>query len=285
MKEQIPLDPKGVADLPGSRSDSVHYVAAGVAYKRLAIVNIAFLGAPLSGDGNWILVDAGLPGMAGRIVDAATERFGGEGKPAAIVLTHGHFDHVGALKALVERWRVPIYAHLGELPFLDGRTSYPPPDPGVGGGLMAALSPLFPRGPIDVSRWLCMLPDDGAVPGAPGWRWLHTPGHTPGHVSLWRSSDRTLVAGDAFITTNQESAYAVALQKPEMHGPPRYFTPDWHGAEASVKMLANLEPELVVTGHGSAMRGPEMRAALHALADRFEEIAIPSAGRYAAHPA
>jgi hypothetical protein len=46
-------------------------------------------------------------------------------------------------------------------------------------------------------------------------------------VSIWREEDRALIAGDAFITTDQESAYAVLRQEPELHGPPQYFTPDW----------------------------------------------------------
>lgn len=92
----------------------------------------------------------------------------------------------------------------------------------AGGGLMSMLSPLYPRGPVDVSRWLHTLPDDGSVPQMPGWRWFHTPGHTPGHIALWREGDRTINAGDDFITTRQESAYAVTVQEPEMHGPPMY---------------------------------------------------------------
>lgn len=115
----------------------------------------------------------------------------------------------------------------------------------------------------------------------PGWRWVHTPGHTEGHVSLWREDDRTLIAGDAFITTAQESAYAVAVQEPELHGPPRYFTPDWAAAKASVEALSALEPELVVTGHGKALAGEEMRAALRRLARDFDEVAVPDQGRYA----
>jgi glyoxylase-like metal-dependent hydrolase (beta-lactamase superfamily II) len=104
----------------------------------------------------------------------------------------------------------------------------------VGGGIMPWLAQLFPPGPIDVSRWLRVLPNDGSVPGMPGWRWLHTPGHAMGHVSLWRESDRAIVAGDAFITTRMESAYVVTVQKPEMHGPPMYFTPDFESAKRSV---------------------------------------------------
>jgi glyoxylase-like metal-dependent hydrolase (beta-lactamase superfamily II) len=100
-------------------------------------------------------------------------------------------------------------------------------------------------------------------------------------VSLWREADRLLVAGDAFITTRQESAYAAITQAPEMHGPPMYFTPDWVSARASVQNLAALSPDVVVTGHGQAMQGLEMRAALHELAERFDEIAVPKSGRYA----
>jgi hypothetical protein len=54
-----------------------------------------------------------------------------------------------------------------------------------------------------------------------------------------------------------------------------YFTPDWQSAKQSVKTLASLSPETVVTGHGQAMMGPQTRAALDQLAARFDEVAIP----------
>jgi len=181
------------------------------------------------------LIDAGLPGFAGAIKHAATERFGKKSRPAAILMTHGHFDHVGSLETLADDWDAPIYAQLLERPYLDGRSAYPPPDPGVGGGLMAMPSPLFPPGPFDVGRRLRLLPDDHSVPHMHGWRWIHTPGHTPGHVSFWREDDRSLIGGDAFVTTRQESVYATLLQKPEMHGPPMYYTPDWDSARESAE--------------------------------------------------
>ena len=109
--------------------------------------------------------------------------------PEAIILTHGHFDHVGSLERLLQLWDVPVYAHTLELPYLTGRSSYPPPDPLVGGGAMAWSSKLYPRGPIDLDGRAQALPDDHTVPGLPGWRWIHTPGHSPGHVSLVRESD------------------------------------------------------------------------------------------------
>jgi glyoxylase-like metal-dependent hydrolase (beta-lactamase superfamily II) len=263
------------------RGDHETGVADDVECVRTGIVNCYLVGDP--GAGGWTLVDAGLFGFAHTIADAAARRFGADARPSCIVLTHGHFDHVGALHTLAERWNVPIYAHEDELPYLTGAEAYPPPDPTVGGGLMALTSPLFPNGPFDFRPWIRALPPDGSVPELSGWRWLPTPGHARGHVSLWRAADRTLIAGDAFITTNQESAYAVARQEPELHGPPMYYTPDWTRARDSVRYLASLDPEVAVTGHGRALHGEEMRQALHRLADNFDEIAVPEHGRYVEH--
>jgi len=99
-------------------------------------------------------------------------------------------------------------------------------------------------------------------------------------VSLWRSADRLLIAGDAFVTTRQDSVYSAAPQAPEMHAPPMYFTPDWTSAKQSVSSLAALEPETVITGHGQAVHGHEMRSALSDLAERFDEVAVPKQGPY-----
>jgi hypothetical protein len=86
-------------------------------------------------------------------------------------------------------------------------------------------------------------------------------------------------------TTKQESAIAVATQRPELHGPPAYFTQDWEAAAESVARIAALEPEVLATGHGVSMRGPVMRAALHDLVGHFREREVPRFGRYSAQPA
>jgi glyoxylase-like metal-dependent hydrolase (beta-lactamase superfamily II) len=129
------------------------------------------------------------------------------------------------------------------------------------------------------------LPADGRVPGLPEWRWIHTPGHTAGHVSFFRDQGRVLIAGDAFVTTKQESFWSVATQKPEFHGPPAYFTSDWDAAKLSVQRLAELQPLVDATGHGPPISGVEASAGLRALAENFDIVARPRRGRYVHQPA
>ncbi|HVK08611.1 MAG TPA: MBL fold metallo-hydrolase [Gemmataceae bacterium] len=260
-------------------------VVGDVACVQLTLVNAYLVGPRGAADRQWVLVDAGMSMSAPRIIAAAADRFGPTSRPAAIVLTHGHFDHVGSVRALAEKWDAPVFAHPLELPYLNGDSDYPPPDPTVGGGLMAYMSPLFSRKGIDLGERLYVLPTDGSVPGMPGWRWIHTPGHAPGHVSLFRDADRTLIAGDAFVTQKQESALAVMTRAQRVHGPPAYFTIDWGAAERSVRELARLRPEVAATGHGIPMAGGELRRQLDDLAAHFRERAVPADGRYVRRPA
>jgi glyoxylase-like metal-dependent hydrolase (beta-lactamase superfamily II) len=258
-------------------------VAPGVWGMKDVFVNMYIIINP--GDNKWMLVDAGLKWSAPKIRKMAALFFGAGSRPAAIVLTHGHFDHVGSLEKLSREWDVPVYAHHLERPYLTGASSYPPADPSVGGGLMAEMAFLYPRGPINIGDRLVNLPEDGIIPSFPEWKYIHTPGHTPGHISLFRQSDNVLIAGDAFVTTVQESVISVMLQTKKISGPPKYFTCDWLSAFRSVKSLADLEPSIVATGHGRPMQGESMRKSLHHLVRNFVETALPARGRYLNSPA
>ncbi|SER07624.1 Glyoxylase, beta-lactamase superfamily II [Faunimonas pinastri] len=243
---------------------------------RFVMVNLYFLGTA----DNWVLIDAGLPGSKTSIIETAEARFGKGARPKAILLTHGHFDHVGAFPDLLEHWDVPVYAHSVELPFLTGAADYPPPDPTVGKGVLALLSFTYPNKGIDLGSKVHALPEDGSVPFMPEWRTVPVPGHSAGQVAFFRERDRCLIAGDAFVTTKQESLYAVMTQEEEVSGPPAYFTPDWREAQRSVEKLVALNPEIAATGHGTPMRGEELRQGLAELVHHFDEIAVPDHGRY-----
>jgi glyoxylase-like metal-dependent hydrolase (beta-lactamase superfamily II) len=241
------------------------------------ISNLVFVGTP--GEMDWVLIDAGMPEHASDIVKKAEERFG-KIKPSAIILTHGHFDHVGSLVDLLDVWDVPVYAHPLEFPYLTDEMSYPMPDSSVEGGLLAKLSFMYPVNPIDITKVLQPLPVDQFIPGMKGWKWLHTPGHSPGHVSFFRECDGMLISGDAFVTVRQDSLYKVLLQKQEVNGPPKYLTTDWQDAWVSVRKLEALHPQTVISGHGSAMHGVELTQGLRILVEEFDSIAFPEHGRY-----
>src|SRR6185312_910138 len=168
--------------IPEQDITSLESIGRGVMGVRVLIVNVyAISPAP----DTWVLVDCGLPHSGAYIKRWAQNHFGSV-PPLCILLTHGHFDHTGAIEDLVREWSVPVYVHPLGMPYVTGRSEYPPPDPSVGGSVMALLSKMYPRGPVDVSDAARPLGDGGAIPDLPGWRWIHT----PGHVSFFREEDR-----------------------------------------------------------------------------------------------
>jgi len=261
-------------EIPDNQVVPMEAIAPGLSGLKITFVNVFGV---THDDGSWTLIDAAIPFSATRIKHWTEKTYGRA--PNAIVLTHGHFDHVSAAKDLADDWGVPIYAHPLEFPYLTGQQEYPPPNWAAGGGVMPLMSPTLPRGPVDLGSRLRALPGEGAelsLAELPGWTLLHTPGHTPGHVSFLRESDRTLLVGDAFCTTRPESFFeANFIQNPELHGPPSYFTSDWDAAKASVRKLAALEPMTLAPGHGKPLAGAEVPAALRKLAADFERVAVP----------
>lgn len=244
----------------------------------IQIVNICLVG--YAGSDDFVLVDAGMPHSAKEIISVVEERFGENKKPRAIILTHGHFDHVGAIIELVEKWNIPVYAHSLELPYLTGKERYPKPDTSVEGGMVAKMSAMFPIEPINLAHRVQALPADGTVPFLPEFRWIPTPGHSRGHVSLYREKDQALIVGDAFVTVKQEYLYKVLTQEQEISGPPRYLTTDWLAAKESVIKLEALKPKVAITGHGLPMTGEKLTSSLHMLVEEFDHIAKPRHGKY-----
>ena len=210
-----------------------------------------------SGSG-WVLIDSGWASNGPAIRQAAESLFGSGARPTAILLTHAHPDHAGAALELALGWDCPVYLHPAELRVAEGdfaamRSAAGPLDVWLILPLMRAIGrrrrdAILARSSLKgVARGL----DPGAaVPGLPGWECIPTPGHTPGHVSFFRSSDRVLITGDAVVTLRVNSVSGLVLQRQGLSGPPWYTSWNRRAAQASVGTLARLEPAVLGGGHG-----------------------------------
>lgn len=172
-----------------------------------------------------VLVDTGLPGFAPVILEAL------EGRPLSLVLvTHVHPDHCGSAAAVCTARGVPLACHAGDRDAMEGRAPMQPRSWNRGRWLKA---------PYPVTR---LLEDEEQIGE---FRVIHTPGHTDGHVALYRERDRLLIAGDAAM--NLRPLFG-------LHEPIRAFTPDPALNRRSLRRLAELRPETVLVGHGGPLR-------------------------------
>jgi hydroxyacylglutathione hydrolase len=180
-----------------------------------------------------VLVDAGTPRAHRRIL----RQLGGREIDAHLV-THAHPDHFGSSHALCEQLGLPLWT--GERDADAVEAGRPVPVPTAIGGLLSR-APMPPAHPV--ARRL----REGDTIGA-GFSVLDVPGHSPGHIALWREADRTLLAGDVFFNL------------PRLGPPPRFLTVDPDANRASMQRLAELRPALVLFGHGPPLRDPERLA-------------------------
>jgi glyoxylase-like metal-dependent hydrolase (beta-lactamase superfamily II) len=214
----------------------------------------------------WVLVDTAFRGRADLIKSAAETLFGVGARPRAIVLTHAHPDHAGSASDLAHMWDVTVYVRAGELPL--------PPS----GRIIGALAGVqLPSG----REWLSPIDPKAGVPGLPDWQVIPTPGHTRGHLALFREADRALIPGDAVLTVNVNSLGDVLSPRHTLGGPPRIATWNWRAATESVSELARLEPSLLAPGHGRPMAGPMLAPALRALS---KQLGNPASATVRAHP-
>lgn len=235
-------------------------VVSDVLLLDFGVVNAFLIGDPLTDRKDFALVDTGIENCHDFIIETAEKRFGKGTKPDAIILTHGHFDHIGSAKKLAEEWDVPIYVHPLELPYFTGERDYPSYNSEADGQR------------AEVGEKVYVLPEDGKVPGLPGWKWIHTPGHTKGHISLFREMDGVLIAGDALTTTKDDSLMAVFNQKEMILGPPAHMTEDWNLAKESLLKLQALEPHVIAPSHGKPIRGRNAKESLDHLIKNFDNL-------------
>ena len=238
----------------------------------------------------WVLIDAALANCGGLIREAAESLFGADTPPAAILLTHNHPDHTGSVLELVRMWDCPVYVHPDELPYvaiedLPAIEKYANP---LDRWMILPILRMMPPRRVEamissgsIKAVVRAFDPSAAVPGLPEWECIPTPGHTPGHVAFFRTSDRVLITGDAIVTVNLNSLWgfllwSLRLSKQRVSGPPWYSTWNWRAAKESVIVLARLKACVLASGHGVPMSGGETAQELAAFAGAFS---APAAGK------
>jgi glyoxylase-like metal-dependent hydrolase (beta-lactamase superfamily II) len=236
---------------------------------------------------SWVLIDAASANCGQLIRKTAESLFGANTRPTSILLTHDHPDHAGSALELARMWSCPVYVHPDELPLaaigdLSTVEKYANP---LDRWIILPLLRLMPRRWVESMLSKASLKevaqafDPGATtPSLPDWECIHTPGHTPGHVAFFRTSDRVLIAGDAIVTVNLNSfwgflLWGLRLNKQRVSGPPWYSTWNWQAAKESVAALVGLEPHVLASGHGVPMTGEETIRELRTFMDRSSPTA------------
>jgi glyoxylase-like metal-dependent hydrolase (beta-lactamase superfamily II) len=192
-----------------------------------------------------VLIDAGTRWARSRIL----RQLGGR-KLSLMALTHVHPDHQGSARAVCDRFRVPLACHEADAAVMEGRAPFVP-----NSRILRLGERVWAGPPVRVGR---VLRDGDTVAG---FRVVHTPGHTPGHVVFFREADRVAVAGDLLVNisflTFQEGLRVT----------PRFFSADPRQNLHSILALHRLRPRVVCFGHGPPLFEPRL---LDVFADRLE---------------
>ena len=254
----------------------VYFLEVGGGFSRS---NVYFVRSGTS----WILIDAASEKYGQLIRRAAESVFGAGTRPTAILLTHDHPDHAGSARELAQMWKCPVYVHPDDLPLAtigDMATVKKYASP-LDHWIVLPILHLMPRrraeaiiAKSNLKGIVQSLDPDGGVPGLPDWKCIPAPGHTPGHIAFFRSSDRVLITGDAVLTVDLNSicgilSWVFHWKKQRVSGPPLYSTWRKQTAKESVIVLAGLESHVLAPGHGFPVTGNGIAQNLHTLADRF----------------
>ncbi|WP_344902222.1 MBL fold metallo-hydrolase [Paenibacillus hodogayensis] len=201
---------------------------------------------------SYVLVDTGTPGSDEDIRELIRQAGIEPSQLHSIIVTHQDIDHIGSLPHFLadHDGTLDVYAHEDDKPYIDGERAFIKGSPEV---VRAILQPLpegrrrefedafSPSTPPNVNR---VVVDGELLPFGGGLRVIHTPGHTPGHISLYHEPSRTLIAGDAMVVHNGE-----------LLGPNPQNTPDMETAIQSLQKFKNFDVRSVVCYHGGLFEG------------------------------
>jgi glyoxylase-like metal-dependent hydrolase (beta-lactamase superfamily II) len=196
-----------------------------------------------------VLIDGATRWGVGRILRQLRRR-----PPRLLALTHGHPDHQGVAKMICSHFRIPLACHEADVAAVEGRAPMVPDNWLVRLGVRLWAGPAHP-----VDR---VLRDGDELAG---FRVVHAPGHTPGHVIFFRDSDRVALAGDLLANMH------FLTGKTGLGEPPSFFSADPAQNRRSIQTLIDLRPSLVCFGHGPPLRKVKL---LEKYADRWNGTAV-----------
>jgi glyoxylase-like metal-dependent hydrolase (beta-lactamase superfamily II) len=185
------------------------------------------------------LVDTGLPGQEGAIASALDEANTTTRDLKRIIITHQDLDHVGSGVALVRQSSARVLAHAADAPYIVGDLRPLKPTPEMLEQRPQMREVLQRLEPVGVDE---LLEDGEHLALAGGTRVIFTPGHTPGHLSLYLERSKVLIAGDA-----------LTAEGGRLKGPNPPVTLDTGEAARSVRRLAELDVKTIVCYHGGVV--------------------------------
>ena len=193
------------------------------------------------------LIDTGFKGRSTHIIRELARLGYSPADITSIIITHHHADHTGSLATLKEATGAKVIAHPADAPYIDGSLSQPgPANPEWLGDILAPIHGMWATVPVAVDE---LVNDGDELPILGGIKILHTPGHTPGSISLFLEQEGLVIVGDVL----SRSTLGLSL-------PSKAFTIDLAQEIQSIRRLASLDFTLIGFGHGAALTRNARRA-------------------------
>ena len=187
-------------------------------------------------DGSITLIDTGTKQAPKKIIAAIKHLNKDLRDVRKILFTHSHDDHAGGAGKLLEVLDNPIiYAHKEEIEFLESGKN-PPRDFSHFAGFFFRLMPSGGYLPIKVNE---ELEDRQVLPIAGGLQVIHTPGHTPGHVSFLHQASQTLITGDSVFNFGFKLSWSLSA-----------FCTDFNQSKRTAEKFLDLDFETAAFTHG-----------------------------------